>query len=79
MSSPPYSLPQPELPHGFCCSLGALLKRLAFRHVSVRPQHPQKDAQSLEAHKKLAHIWFWGDEFSGRGAVSSVMKTVLSG
>jgi hypothetical protein len=21
MSSPPYSLPQAELPHGFCCSL----------------------------------------------------------
>jgi hypothetical protein len=20
MSSPPHSLPQPELPHGFCCS-----------------------------------------------------------
>jgi transposase len=33
-------------------SVGALLKRLAFRHVSVRPQHPQQDAQALEAHKK---------------------------
>lgn len=33
-------------------SVGALLRRLAFRHVSVRPQHPQQDAQALEAHKK---------------------------
>jgi transposase len=33
-------------------SVGALLKRLAFRHVSVRPQHPQQDAQALEAYKK---------------------------
>ena len=33
-------------------SVGALLKRLAFRHVSVRPQHPQQDTQALEAHKK---------------------------
>ena len=33
-------------------SVGALLKRLAFRHVSVRPQHPQQDIQALEAHKK---------------------------
>jgi transposase len=33
-------------------SVGALLKRLAFRHVSVRPQHPQQDAQALEAHKE---------------------------
>jgi hypothetical protein len=30
-----------------------LLKHLAFRHVSVRPQHPQQDIQALEAHKKL--------------------------
>jgi transposase len=35
-------------------SVGALLKRLAFRHVSVRPQHPQQDAQALEAHKKTS-------------------------
>jgi transposase len=33
-------------------SVGALLKRLAFRHMSVRPHHPQQDAQALEAHKK---------------------------
>ena len=33
-------------------SVGALLKRLAFRHVSVRPQHPQQDIQAFEAHKE---------------------------
>ena len=27
-------------------------ERLAFRHVSVRPQHPQQDMQALEAHKE---------------------------
>jgi transposase len=38
-------------------SVGALLKRLAFRHVSVRPQHPQQDIQALEAHKKTSLLW----------------------
>jgi transposase len=35
-------------------SVGALLRRLAFRHVSVRSRHPQQDAQALEAHKKTS-------------------------
>src|ERR687898_241527 len=38
-------------------SVGALLKRLAFRHVSVRPQHPQQDTQALEANKKTSPFW----------------------
>ncbi len=38
-------------------SVGALLKRLAFRHVSVQPQHPQQDIQALEAPKKTSPLW----------------------
>ena len=38
-------------------SVGALLKRWAFRHVSVRPQHPQQDIQAPEAHKKTSPLW----------------------
>lgn len=34
-------------------SIGKLLKRLGFRHISVRPRHPQADAAAQEAHKKL--------------------------
>ena len=34
-------------------SVGDLLHRLGFRRVSVRPQHPNQDAEALQAHKKL--------------------------
>lgn len=33
-------------------SVGALLHRLGFRRLSVRPQHPSQDPTALEAHKK---------------------------
>jgi len=33
-------------------SVGKLLKRLKFSHVSVRPRHPEQDAAAQEAHKK---------------------------
>ncbi|WP_085938452.1 IS630-like element ISAli3 family transposase [Azospirillum lipoferum] len=33
-------------------SVGGLLRRLGFRRLSVRPQHPQQDGEALEAHKK---------------------------
>jgi transposase len=33
-------------------SVGALLRRLGFRRLSVRPRCPKQDAASLEAHKK---------------------------
>lgn len=33
-------------------SVGNLLRRLGFRRVSARPQHPKQDAQALAAHKK---------------------------
>ena len=33
-------------------SVGGLLARLKFRHVSVRPHNPVQDAAAIEAHKK---------------------------
>lgn len=38
-------------------SVGALLYRLGFRRLSVRPQAPQQDAAALAAHKKTLPIW----------------------
>jgi transposase len=38
-------------------SVGTLLKRLGFRRLSVRPQHPQQDENALEAHKKTLPAW----------------------
>lgn len=38
-------------------SVGGLLRRLGFRRLSVRPQHPQQDAEALEAHKKTLPLW----------------------
>jgi transposase len=38
-------------------SVGDLLRRLGFRRVSVRPQHPKQDGAALEAHKKTSPIW----------------------
>src|ERR1700731_1301759 len=36
------------------CDLGrAMLRRLGFRRLSVRPRHPQQDPAEQEAHKKL--------------------------
>lgn len=35
-------------------SVGALLHRLGFRHLSVRPRHPQADTAAQEAHKKTS-------------------------
>ena len=33
-------------------SVGALLVRLGFRHISVRPHNPAQDPAAIEAHKK---------------------------
>jgi transposase len=33
-------------------SVGRILKTLTFGHISVRPRHPQADAEAQEAHKK---------------------------
>jgi transposase len=35
-------------------SVGKLLRRLDFRHLSVRPQHPQSDPEAQEAFKKTS-------------------------
>ncbi len=35
-------------------SVGKLLRRLDFRHLSVRPQHPQSDPAAQEAFKKTS-------------------------
>jgi transposase len=38
-------------------SVGRILKTLTFSHISVRPRHPQADAEAQEAHKKtLPHL-----------------------
>ena len=38
-------------------SVGKLLHRLGFRHLSVRPRHPQADPSAQEAHKKTSPLW----------------------
>ena len=38
-------------------SVGKLLHRLGFRHLSVRPRHPQADSLAHEAHKKTLPHW----------------------
>jgi transposase len=35
-------------------SIGRLLKRLGFAHVSARPQHPERDAAEAQAFKKTS-------------------------
>ena len=37
-------------------SVGRILKTLTFSHISVRPRHPQADAEAQEAHKKTSLI-----------------------
>jgi transposase len=39
-------------------SVGDLLRRLGFRRISVRPQHPKQDAEALEGHKKTSPNWY---------------------
>jgi hypothetical protein len=34
-------------------SVGKLLKRLKFSHISARPRHPEQDGAAQEAHKKI--------------------------
>jgi transposase len=38
-------------------SVGKLLHRLGFRHLSVRPRHPQADSSAQQAHKKTLPRW----------------------
>jgi transposase len=39
-------------------SVGKILRRLNFRRISVRPQHPQSDEAAQEAFKKTSPRWF---------------------
>ncbi len=39
-------------------SVGKLARRTGFRHISVRPRHPQADVEAQEAHKKTSLSWF---------------------
>jgi transposase len=38
-------------------SVGKLLARLNFSHVSVRPRHPEQDVGAQQAHKKTSPTW----------------------
>src|SRR5271166_6408228 len=38
-------------------TVGKLLARLNFAHVSVRPRHPEQDVAAQEAHKKTIPSW----------------------
>ena len=38
-------------------SVGALLHRLGFRRISVRPRCPEQDTAAQDAHKKTSPIW----------------------
>lgn len=38
-------------------SIGKLLDRLEFSHISVRPQHPLSDEAAQEAYKKTSPRW----------------------
>src|ERR1700687_3437 len=39
-------------------SVGAMLRRLGFRRLSVRQRHPPQDPAAQEAHKKTSPIWW---------------------
>lgn len=38
-------------------TVGKLLRKLGFSRMSVRPQHPQQDADALQAHEKTLPSW----------------------
>ena len=38
-------------------SVGTLLRRLGFRHLSTRPHNPVQDRAAMEAHTKTSPIW----------------------
>ena len=49
-------------------SVGRILKTLTFSHISVRPRHPQADAEAQEAHKKTLPTWSPPRSRNTRGA-----------
>ena len=38
-------------------TVGTLLRRLGFRHLSVRPHNPVQNTAAMEAHKKTSPTW----------------------
>ena len=38
-------------------SMTEVLRRLGYRRLSVRPQHPAQDAEAVDAHKKTSPTW----------------------
>jgi transposase len=52
-------------------TVGKLLNRLGFRHVSTRPRHPEHDAAAQEAHKKTSPTWSPHRFRGGRAASAS--------
>jgi transposase len=38
-------------------SLGRVLKKLGFSHISARPRHPVQDAQAIATFKKTFPLW----------------------
>lgn len=63
-------------------SIGKLLRRLNFRRISVRPQHPESDEAEQEAFKKSSPNWFAppsrSARNSGRSSSGGRMKPVLA-
>ena len=52
-------------------SVGALLRRLGFRRLSVRPQHPASDPEAQAEHKKTSPTWSPPPSPRRRGAAPS--------
>jgi transposase len=52
-------------------SVGKLMARLNFAHVSVRPRHPDQDEAAQEAHKKTLPPWLPRPSRSTRAASRS--------
>ena len=52
-------------------SVGALLARLGFAHISVRPHNPAQDPVAIEAHKKTSPLSSLPPSPSMRGASRS--------
>jgi transposase len=52
-------------------SVGALLHRLGFRRISVRPRAPRQDGATQDAHKKTLPIWLQPASHHARAASRS--------
>lgn len=63
-------------------SVGKLLRRLNFRRISVRPQHPESDEAAQDAFKKNSPNWcgppFQSARSSGRSSSGGRTKRVLA-